>query len=144
METCTTFKPLHDKRTGRTFLKPDQSKCLHYYFYFIDEFLGLCYVRVPTWCPFRLQIYLNGHNILANELKQNDIAFTMIDNIFDSIADANKAQELSDNLSIEKIQRKLDEFAWRFCPVYKDYHLHYHWSIMQSEYATDIVFNPLN
>ena len=141
METCTTFKPWHDKRTGRTFLKPDQSKCLHYYFYFIDEFLGLCYVRVPTWCPFRLQIYLNGHNILANELKQNDIAFTMIDNIFDSIADANKAQELSDNLSIEKIQRKLDEFAWRFCPVYKDYHLHYHWSIMQSEYATDIVFN---
>ncbi|MDP1965240.1 MAG: hypothetical protein Q8K93_23905, partial [Reyranella sp.] len=140
METCTTFKPWHDKTTGRTFLKPDQSKCLHYYFYFIDEYLGLCYVRVPTWCPFRLQIYLNGHNILANELKQNNISFTMIDNAFDSIADTNKAQELSDNLSIEKIHRKLDEFAWRFCPVYQDFHLHYHWSIMQSEYATDIVF----
>ncbi|MFH2030894.1 MAG: MarR family transcriptional regulator, partial [Bacteroidota bacterium] len=140
METCTTFKPWHDKRTGRTFLKPDQSKCLHYYFYFIDESLGLCYVRVPTWCPFRLQIYLNGHNILANELKQNGIAFTMVDNAFDSIADADKAQELSDNLSIEKMHRKLDEFAWRFCPVYQDFHLHYHWSIMQSEYATDIVF----
>ena len=24
--------------------------------------------------------------------------------------------------------------------MYKDFHLHYHWSIMQSEYAADIVF----
>ena len=140
LETCKTFQPWHDKKTGHTFLRPDQSKCLHYYFYFIDEQLGLCYVRVPTWCPFRLQIYLNGHNILANELKQNSIPFTMIDNAFDSIANADKAQELSDNLNIEKIHRKLDEFAWRYCPVYQDLHLHYHWSIIQSEYATDIVF----
>ena len=35
MECCNTYKPWHDKNTGKTFLKPDQSKCLHYYFYFI-------------------------------------------------------------------------------------------------------------
>jgi len=57
METCESYKPWHDKITHKTFLKPNTSKCLHYYFYFIDETLGLCYVRVPTWCPFRLQIY---------------------------------------------------------------------------------------
>jgi len=34
METCTTYKPWHDKTTGRTFLKYDITKCLHYYFYF--------------------------------------------------------------------------------------------------------------
>ena len=32
METCNTFKPWHDKTTGKTYLRPDQSKCLHYYF----------------------------------------------------------------------------------------------------------------
>ena len=53
MEACNTYKPWHDKTTGKTFLKPDTSKCLHYYFYFIDEQVGLGYVRVPTWCPFR-------------------------------------------------------------------------------------------
>ena len=42
MEPCSTYKPWHDKQTGRTFLKPDDGKCLHYYFYFIDEELGLC------------------------------------------------------------------------------------------------------
>lgn len=140
METCNTFKPWHDKSSGKTFLKPDQSKCLHYYFYFIDEYAGLCYMRVPTWCPFRLQVYTNGHNLLASELRQAGIPFTMIDNAFDSIEDAPKAQELSDGISIEKLHRRLEEFAWRFCPVYKELGLRYHWSVMQAEYATDIVF----
>ena len=140
MESCSTHKPWHDKTTGKTFLKPDSSKCLHYYFYFIDEQVGLGYVRVPTWAPFRLQVYINGHNLLALELKQIGIKYSMIDNAFDSLEDAGKAQELSDKISIEKLHRKLDEFAWQFCPVYKDFNLRYHWSVMQAEYATDIVF----
>jgi len=140
MEGCNTYKPWHDKTTGKTFLKPDTSKCLHYYFYFIDEQVGLGYVRVPTWCPFRLQVYVNGHNLLASEMKKAGIKYTMIDNAFDSLEDVGKAQELSNNISIEKLHRKLDEFAWQFCPVYKDFNLRYHWSVMQAEYATDIVF----
>lgn len=32
MEPCTRYKPWHDKETGRTFLKYDSGKCLHYYF----------------------------------------------------------------------------------------------------------------
>ena len=140
MEACNTYEPWHDKKTGKTFLRPDLGKCLHYYFYFIDPQVGLGYVRVPTWCPFRLQVYINGHNLLASELKQAGINYTMIDNAFDTIEDADKAQELSDTLSIEKLHQKLDEFAWQFCPVYKDFNQRYHWSVMQAEYATDIVF----
>jgi hypothetical protein len=61
MEPCASYKPWHDKKTHKTFLKPDSGKCLHYYFYFIVADLGLCYLRVPTWAPFRLQFYCNGH-----------------------------------------------------------------------------------
>jgi hypothetical protein len=57
MESCTAYRPWHDKQTGHTTLKTTSDKCLHYYFYFIDEAFGLCYVRVPTWAPFRLQVY---------------------------------------------------------------------------------------
>lgn len=57
LEPCTTYQPWFDKTSRRACLRPDDGKCLHYYFYFIDEELGLCYVRVPTWCPFRLQFY---------------------------------------------------------------------------------------
>jgi len=132
MEQCPTYQPWHDKSTGKTFLKPTQSKCLHYYFYFIDEQLGYGYVRVPTWCPFRLQVYINGHHLLSNQLKEEGIKHTLIDNAFDSIADVARAQQLADEIPVEKIHRKLDEFAWKFCPVYKRLKLRYHYTIMQA------------
>jgi DNA-binding transcriptional MerR regulator len=140
MEACESYEPWHNKKTHRTYLKSKLGKCLHYYFYFIDEVLGLCYVRVPTWCPFRLQIYFNGHNWLASKMKKKKMAYSMLDNAFDSIENYQQAQELSDGLSIEELHKKLDEFAQKFCPVHAHFGQVYHWSIMQAEYATDIVF----
>ena len=107
MEPCTSYKPWHDKPSGRTYLKYDSGKCLHYYFYFIDTELGLCYMRVPTWCPFRLQFYFNGHNWLASKLKKHHIAYVMQDNVFLEIDDFAKAQELSDNFRVEKLHKYL-------------------------------------
>jgi hypothetical protein len=140
MESCPTYKPWHDKETGRTYLKPDQGRCLHYYFYFIDPDLGLGYVRVPTWCPFRLQIYFNGHGWLAAQLRKRGIKFTLMDNAFTAIDDWGKAQHLADQLSGRAVHRLLNRFARRFCPVIRHFGLEYHWSLMQTEYATDIVF----
>jgi len=140
MEMCQSYKPWHDKQTHRTFLKPDQSKCLHYYFYFIDEELGLCHLRVPTWCPFRLQFYFNGHNHLASQLKSDGIEFTLRDNAFTQIADWHTAQELSDRLEVSRLHPRLDQLAARYCPLIAQLGVSYHWSLMQVEYATDIVF----
>jgi hypothetical protein len=75
-----TYKPWHSKQTHRNFLRPATGKCLHYYFYFIDAELGLIYLRVPTWCPFRLQFYCNGHSWLARKLAAAGIGFTLADN----------------------------------------------------------------
>ena len=141
MESCSTYKPWHDKKTGETYLKPDRGRCLHYYFYFIDEKLGLCYVRVPTWCPFRLQIYFNGHGWLAAQLRQRGIEFTLIENGFCAIADWTQAQRLADQFTVEVLHERLDKFARNFCPVIQHFEAEYHWSFMQSEYATDIVFH---
>jgi len=145
MEACPSYVPWHDKVNHKTFLKSTQSKCLHYYFYFNDPDIGFGYVRVPTWCPFQIQVYFNGHNLLANELKKKGIAFTMLDNAFDSIADFQVAQQLSDSLDVGKIHKKLNWFSDLYCPVYKELNFgeipqSYHWSIMQMEYATDIIF----
>lgn len=140
MESCPTYKPWYDKESKRAYLKPDQGRCLHYYFYFIDEDLGLCYVRVPTWCPFRLQIYFNGHGWLAAQLRKRRIQFTLMDNAFTAIDGWDKAQLLADQLNGRAIHRLLNRFARRFCPVIRHFGLEYHWSLMQTEYATDIVF----
>jgi hypothetical protein len=140
MEPCSTYKPWHDKQTGRTFLKPNHGKCLHYYFYFVDEELGQCYVRVPTWLPCRLQVYFNGHNWLAAALRKRGIDFTVADNAFVRLGDWERAQSLADSLRMQKLHRKLDGFASRFCPIHRDLGANYHWSVDQCEYATDIVF----
>jgi len=140
METCDSYQPWHDKKTGKTFLKPDKGKCLHYYFYFIDKEYGLCYLRVPTWAPFRLQFYTNGHNILAAKLAKKGIGYTLVENAFFDLDDWAEAQKLSDNFRAEDLRQVLDLFARRYCPVVQKYQLNYHWSIMQVEYATDIVF----
>jgi len=94
---------------------------------------------VPTWCPFRLQIFFNGHNPLANQLQKHGIHYKMLDNDFPDIDDFDKAQELADNFNIGWLHRKLDSFATRFCPIIGRYQMTYHWSIMQVEYATDII-----
>ena len=140
MEGCTTYKPWHDKVSHKTYLKYDQGKCLIYYFYFIDELLGLCYVRVPTWLPFKLQIFFNGHAWLSSELTKKNIGHQMLDNAFITMDDWDKAQKTSDSLSVEKLHKKLDAFAKTYCPVYQEFKQQYHWSIMQCEYSTDIVF----
>lgn len=140
METCPTYEPWHNKPTGKTYLKCSTSKCLTYYFYFIDELLGLCYVRVPTWLPFRLQIYFNGHNWLASKLKEEQINFKMLDNAFIEIGDWKRANEIAGSFKVEELHEKLNRFASTYCPVYKEFKQLYHWSIMQCECATDIVF----
>ena len=91
-------------------------------------------------CPFKLQVYINGHNILANELDKQGMKYSMIDNAFDYIEDFSKAQEICDNIDIKKIHKRLDQLAKTYCPVYSSFNQDYHWSVMQAEYATDIVF----
>ena len=140
MEQCPAYRPWHDKLSHHTYVQMTQGKCLHYYFYFIDPDLGLCYLRVPTWCPFRLQFYFNGHHALAAKLKQAGLAFEMADNAFLNIADVDRANQLAAELEIESLHHKLDQFAEQYCPVVKELELQYRWSIMQAEYATDIVF----
>jgi hypothetical protein len=141
LEPCTTYQPWFDKKSRRAYLRPDDGKCLHYYFYFIDEELGLCYVRVPTWCPFRLQFYCNGHNWVAGQLSRKKIHFRLLDNAFVEVGDWETTQRIADGWRPEQLHRKLEQFARLYCPVVKQVEETYHWSLDTVEYATDIVFH---
>jgi hypothetical protein len=140
MEACDAYKPWHDKQTHKTYLRPDSGKCLHFYFYFMDAELGLLYLRVPTWAPFRLQFYCNGHSWLARQLAAAGIGFTTADNAFVRIDDWQRGQELADAFSPDRLHRVLDRYAARCCPLLDTFGQTYHWSLMQVEYATDLVF----
>src|SRR4030067_2025668 len=121
MEPCPSFKPWHDKKTGKTFLRGTQSKCVHYYFYFILDDLGLCYLRVPTWAPFRLQFYFNGHHHLAGLLRRQGFSYRLLDNAFIETEDFAKAQQLADDLQVRLLHRRLDRVAKTFCPMIRHF-----------------------
>jgi hypothetical protein len=47
---------------------------------------------------------------------------------------------LADDLDVPRLHKKLDDYARRCCPVIETLELTYHWSLMQTEYSTDIIF----
>ena len=139
MERCSCFKVGKNYKTGFLQLQWSIGKCLHYYIYFIDEEFGLCYMRIPTWAPCRLQVYLNGHNWLARQMQKAGIDFSELDNCFVDISDYEKAQEIADSFDPQRLHECLNGHAKRFCACYLRWPS-VHWSISQIEYATDIVF----
>ena len=142
MESCPTFRPQRHRDSGRRWLKTDMGKCLHYYFYSIDEWLGLVYLRVPTWAPFGLQFYFNGHCALERELERRALEPRMLDNAVVEVADFSAAQAVADTLfDPARLQRSLDAYAQRLCPPARELApAGYHWSLSQVECATDLVF----
>ena len=140
-ERLNTFRAGVRKDTGHPFIAPRQGQCLHYYFYFIDPDYGLCYLRVPTWAPYRLQFYFNGHNWLARRLDEEGIDYTLIDNCFVEIGDIDKAQAIIDAFPVRALHSRLDDLARLLCPVVRRFRSGYHWSLMQVEYATDLIFS---
>jgi hypothetical protein len=141
LEPCGSFEHRYDKQHKRPRLIGREAKCLHFYFYFLDPQFGLCYLRVPTWAPFRLQFYCNGHAWLARRLRQEGIAYRTLDNTFAAVGDWQRAQELADAFPVKELHQALDRHATRFCPVLRHFETGYHWSLTQVEYATDVVFH---
>ncbi len=140
MEACGCYQPWCNKATGLLSVKRRESKCLHYYFYFMDPAFGLVHLRVPTWAPFRLQFCCNGHSWLAHQLSAEGIGYSMVDNAFTRIDDWGRAQQLADSLFAQDLHRTMDRYADLCCPVTGVFGQRYHWSLMEVEYATDLAF----
>jgi hypothetical protein len=141
LEPCTTYSPRYNQDRKRPYLSAKDKKCLHYYFYFMDESFGLCYLRVPTWCPFRLQFYCNLHNWLAGQLKQAGVDHHLLDNAFVQIQDWERAQQICDGFDVRSLHQRLEQWVDQYCPALRQLEENYQWTIDTAEYATDVVFH---
>ncbi|KFD40885.1 hypothetical protein HY02_07425 [Peptococcaceae bacterium SCADC1_2_3] len=77
------------------------------------------HVRLQTWFPFEIQVYINGREYLARKLDREGIEYTRYDNSFIDLADLEKAQELADQIESRKFSRTFDNFAERSNPILK-------------------------
>ena len=139
-ESCPSFRIVYGE--GRPRLKKEFRRCLVLYFYFIDPEFGLMHLRLPTWFPMSIQIYINGHEWLARELDKHGLSYQRRDNVFLSLEDPKRSQQIADRLLRKKWPRFFDALARRFQPLMGDLFkgMKYRWFISQAEFATDILF----
>ena len=97
LEPCRTFSLRFT--TGQPYVQTAKRKCLHLYYYFMDRDLGLLHVRVQTWFPLQVQVYLNGHEWLERRLTARGIEHAKIDNVFIRVGDLPRAQRLADRFA---------------------------------------------
>jgi hypothetical protein len=140
MEGCRCFKVCKNHKSGYLQLQWKPGKCLHYYIYLMDPEYGLCYLRIPTWAPFRLQFYFNGHDWIERRMAQEAITFRKADNCFLHVSDFQKAQHIVDTFDVKSLHQRLNQLAARFVAVHDRWGQGLHWSIYQAEWATDVVF----
>jgi len=127
---------------GRPRLERAARKCLCYYFYFQDPVLGRVGVRLQTWFPLTIQIYLNGHDWLEGAMRSRRIEFEKEDNCFVPLGNAQRAQALADRFARLNWPRILKKLAAKVNPLLTDLlkGMEYYWVVDQAEFSTDVVF----
>lgn len=118
---------------------------LHYYLYYMDQEFGWMHVKLQTYYPFTLQVYINGRTYLQKVLDKFGIKYESYNNSLTWVEDLAKVQQLSDNLVNKKWDRFLNVFANKLNLHLKNIQdvfqgTGYHWCIHQCEYATDVLF----
>lgn len=144
VEPCWSFDVRGNAKTQKLEVVRRERKCLHYYLYFIDPEFGWMHVRLQSWFPFTIQIYINGREWLSRQLDRLGIPYERYDNSFVKISDLEVAQRLCRKLERRCWVRVWSRIAHRINPwLSKIERLgfgSYYWVADQCELATDIMF----
>jgi hypothetical protein len=117
LEPCRTFSFRFEN--NRPFVRTARRKCLFIYFYFMDRKFGLIHVKLQTWFPMQIQVYVNGHDGLERKLTANGISFTKHDNVLLQVDDWERAQKLADRFTRLNWPRMLERYARYVNPLSK-------------------------
>ena len=142
-ETCRTVKLRHARRRPRLVFARRPQRVLYYYR--VDRDFGLMYLRLETWFPYIFQVYVNGHEWLAQQMRREGLGFVQRDNTFVQLNNPRRAQELADRFARLNWPRRLSRWARQVNPhVQRRGWLggtNYQWFLQQAEYASDVLFH---
>lgn len=118
--------------------------CHVLYQYHLHPLLGWMHARLQTWFPFNIQIAINGREWLARQMDQQGLKYRQQGNCFVWIEDYPEAQKLMDQQLKTARADLLNGFAQSLNPLhaslFERYETQYYWTVFQSEWATDVVF----
>jgi hypothetical protein len=141
METCRGVKLRQGKDRPQLVFTSRPQRAV--YFYYLDPEFGLMHVRIQTFFPYTIQVYVNGHDWLARQMHKKQIGFSQEDNAFTQLDDPEQAQRLADRFAHLPWIKILDRWARLANPLLRQKWLNrcnYHWVIDQAEYSTDVLF----
>lgn len=144
LEAGSSYRARYCSATGYPQLQNYQTRCKHLYFYFDDTELGFMNIRLQTWFPYHIQVCLNGREWLRRSLEQERIHFLVKGNKFLHIDDYEKAQQLLDQQLDVRFAERMNSLLPLVFPAMQDIlgsYYSYYWTLWQSEWATDLIFN---
>lgn len=143
LETCHSAR-VYGSDEGLLKLRDYHSVCKHYYIYRMDPQLGFMWIKIQTWFPYNMQVYINGRELMRHTFDAHGITYSMYDNSFSTLSNISLAQEFADKFDSAQLSTSLDAIARRFNPQCEKIHsatgYSVYWTINQCEYATDIMF----
>lgn len=144
VEPCHSFFVRGNRATKQLELRRGGRKCLHHYFYLLDQRFGLMHVRLQTWFPFTIWVCMNGREWLARHMDKAGIGYARRDNCFVKIDNLQAAQRLMDKQLNARWVRLLGNLVRRFHPshesIFAKWPMDYYWSVDESEWASDVMF----
>ena len=144
VEPCTAFDVRFNKESKKLEIINRDRKCLFIYFYYQHPEFGLMHVRLQTWFPFQMQIYINGREWLMKQLDRKGIGYKNYDNSIIQVDNLALAQKITERFNAVKFAVIFDSFARRLNPILprikKVFSTGYYWVLDQAEYATDVMF----
>lgn len=144
VEVCNTTTVKPNKALKQLQVTTRSTRCKHYYFYYNDQEFGWMFLKIQTWFPYNVQIYINGREYLSKLLDQHKIGYQMYYNSFSYIQDYDKAQALANRMLSTKISDSFDGMIGKInclLPTIESVFSHtYYWCLDQCEFATDINF----
>lgn len=121
----------------------------HFYFYLSDPDFGEAFLKVCTYAPYAVKIYLNGHEWAKRQLAKQNIGYEALDNGFWRCQDPKRLQELCDQLGPEQIyaflNRWLERLPFPLTPLDREAGFAPRLSIVQMEYSlTQVLDRPVH
>jgi hypothetical protein len=144
LDPCMSVQMHWNRDSRESEIRFRKRKCLHLYHYQIHPVFGFMHARIQTWFPFRVYVCINGREWLARQMDQIGLRYVRRKNTFTWLEDVAAAQALFNQQLQTHWPTLLDGLADTLNPIHADifanYRCDYHWSVQESEWATDVMF----
>lgn len=142
VEPCRSFDINRNAKTKMLELCSARRQCLHAYRYLIHPQFGWMHLRLQTWFPFPIQVYINGREWLSRQMDAEGLKYLKRDNCLVWMQDYQRAQELADQQMRANWPQLLEGLLPMIHPLHAELFggYSYYWTAYQNEYATDISF----